>query len=373
MASHSFRILINSIGTAQPATSAAIASGLGLPAATVIARLYSAPAVLIDGIDEAIARAMVKLLSSIGYEAEVQETTQPVPKKSALHDVSIYIKDARRFQHVLQTVIKFTGISEQDATRMILSPPGIILGSVSKATVTALAERLGADVSVLFSPSETALYSLFLSEDEGNIVHRRITQSLKSTGIKLHANTGLVASDIDHATARELWQRYQSSALLRIVNQDFLRFDLVLQPLLSISAEIGEGKPVLTAAQLDVLEQLAGIPPEMAEKVIQAAPITVMESVPNNELAAQMTVFSEAGLNVRANLITFQMLALKIQSLVDETTTAQALDGFNLRPPGNALPPTPFVISGVMPELKARMILAALEDTGAQVTLLEVA
>ena len=67
-----FRILIKSVGTARPSASAAVAKGLGLPASTVIARLYRAPAVLVDGIDEPVAERMAGFLGDIGYEAEVQ-------------------------------------------------------------------------------------------------------------------------------------------------------------------------------------------------------------------------------------------------------------------------------------------------------------
>lgn len=364
MANQQYRILIKSIGTAKPAASVAVASGLGLPAATVVSRLYSAPAILIDGIDEHIARGMVKLLNGIGFEAEAQDTTLPVPAASPLYDVAIYIKNARQYQHVIQTVAEFTGIVEDDATRMILSPPGVILGSVGKAAVDALSERLGPEVSVLSSQADTARYNLFLSEDTGATIHRRILQNLSHDELELCGTSGLIATNVDHATARELWQRHQSSGLLRIVNQDFLRFDLVLQTVVTTN--------VMTPEQMEALEKLAGIPSDMVEQVLQAAPITLLESVPGTELAQPMAAFAEVDLDVRADMITFQMLGLEILSLSDRASTVQSLESFGLHQQGKPLPRTPFSLPGVMPELKARIIRAALEDTGAEVTFMEV-
>lgn len=362
MGKQHFRILIKSVGTARPSASTAVAKGLGLPASTVVSRLYSAPAILIDGIDEAIARRMVTLLCDIGYEAEAQDSATPAPTPSPLYDVAIYIKDARQFQHVVQKLANFIGISEDDTTRMLLQPPGIILGSVSEAIVSTLSDQLGAEISVLSSQAEKARYDLFLSEDAG-IVHERIVQEISSAGLELCGASGLVATDVPHSTAQKLWQRHQTSGLLHVVNQEFLHFDLILQK------SVAESAP--DTGQIEVLEKLAGVPAEMAEEVLQAAPITLLESVPNKEVAHYLTIFAEAGLIVSANLITFQMLGVEVLSLSNRAALSQALEGFGLQKPGKPLPRVPFRLPGVMPELQARIIRATLEDTGARVALVE--
>lgn len=358
-----FRILIKSVGTARPLACAAVAQGLGLPASTVVSRLYRAPAILVDGIDELIAKRMASLLSDIGYEAEVQDTTTPAPAPSSLYDVAIDIKDTRQFQDVVQKLAAFVGISESDATRMILTPPAVVLGSVSNATVHAFSEQMGPNVSVLSSRPDTANYDLFLSEDSG-VVHKRILTDIASAGLKTCGTSGLVASHVDHATAKQIWQRHQASGLLRVVNQDFLRFDIVLQQ--SIENE------TLDTKQIEALERLAGVPADMTEEVLLAAPITLLESVPKAEVAQQLASFAEAGLTVRADLITFQTLGLEVLSLTNPVSLMQVLEGFGLYKPGQPLPRPPFRLPGVLPELQARIIRTALEDTGAQITFVEV-
>jgi hypothetical protein len=368
MANNQFRILIKSIGDAQPAASIAIAKGLNLPTAVVVSRLYSAPSILIDGIDEVTARGITKLLSGLGFEAESQDTTLPPPDAPVLYDVAIYIKDARQFQYAIEKISEFTGIIEDDAARMIMSPPGVILGSVSKATVDVLSKQLEPDISVLSSQPDMARYHLFLSKEGGETIHKRILQDLEHAELELCGTSGLVARDIDHSTARLLWQRHQASGLLRIVIQDFLHFDLVLQ-----KSEINEKLPPaqLAPAQVEALEKIVGIPADMAEDVLRAAPITLLESIPQTEITPLMTAFAKTGLTIQANLITFQMLGLEVQSLTDPVSTQQALEGFGLHHQGTPLPKPPFVLPGVMPELQARITRAALEDTGAQLSYVE--
>jgi len=280
-----------------------------------------------------------------------------------LYDVAIYIKTASYFQHAVQTVAAFIGITEEDASQMILSPPSVILGSVSKATVDALSRQLGSEVSILYSQPNTAQYHLFLSEDSGATIHRRIIQDLNNAGLELSATSGLVATDVDHATAQKLWQRHQASGLLRIVNQDFLRFDLILQ-----NNKKGDSP---NSAQIDVLEQQAGIPVDRIEDVLAAAPITLLESVPHAEVRQNMAVFADVGLEVKATLITFQMLGLEILSLSDQLSTMQVLKHFGQYGDNQVLLRPPFVLPHIMPELQARIIRGALEDSGAEVAFVE--
>lgn len=358
-----FRILIKSVGTARPSASAAVAKGLGLPASTVIARLYRAPAVLVDGIDEPVAERMAGFLGDIGYEAEVQGMAEPAPAPAALNDVAIYIEDARQFQPVVEKLASFLGVSEADATRLILTPPGVVLGSVSDATVSAFSEHMGAGVSILSSQPEKACYDLFVSDEKG-MVQSRILADMASAGLECCGDAGLMAVNVNHASAQDLWRRHQASGLLRVVNQDFLRFDLVL-------CEVaGNGAPV--QEQIEILERLAGVPSQLAAEVLQAAPVTLLESVPSADVAAPMAEFAAAGIKLRADLITFQVLGLNVLEIPDTIRLTKVLEDLELLKPGELLPRPPFRLPGVMPELQARITRTALEACGARIALVEV-
>ncbi len=359
-----YRILIKSVGSAPPATAAALAKGLGLPTATVISRLYRAPAILVDQIDKPTAQQMLALLSEIGYDAELQPTSSAAPDLAPLYDVAIYITEARQLPHAVTTLANFGGLSEADASNLIMSSPGVVLGSVSEATVRAFAEQMGDGVAIVSSQPKTAHYHLFLA-DGPSLVRTRIIEAITEAGIPTVDDSGLIATDLDHTTAQTLWQRYQASGLLRIVNHDFLRFDLVLQE--------SQGSNDPTPQQLAALEQLAGVPAELTEAVFRSPPITLLEAIPHAEIGERMAAFDAVGLSLRAELITFQNLGLQVLSLSDQAELQRTLEGFGLHQPGSNLPPPPFQIPGVMPELQARILRAALEDAGARIAFAEAA
>jgi len=365
MTTHQVRILITSVGTARPSASAVIAKGLGLPVSTVVSRLYSAPTTLIDKVDESIATQMINLLVSIGFTAEIQSLDEPAPEPATLYDVAIYIEDARRFQHAVKTLSEFTGINETDASHMILSPPGVVIGSVSKVTVQTLSDQMGEKISVLSSPANTALYSLFLNKEPTKAVELRILEDIKKAGYAIGNSNGAIAADLDHITAKNLWQRYQSTGVLQIINQDFIRYDLILQkPKIDLP---------LNSVQIQVLKDLAEVPAEIAEEVISSAPITLLESIPKTQVEHYIKTFAEKGINVIASMITFQLLGLEVISISDRVALSNVLQSFGLHQNGQTLPAIPFQTPGAIPELQARIICSTLEDTGAEVNLVEVA
>jgi hypothetical protein len=359
----SYRILVHSIGTAKPAACAAIAKGLGLSVAAVVARLYRAPAVLVDGIEQSVAQQMTGLLQEIGYQAEVQSMQQAAPPPSRLHDVAVYPKDPDYLISTAKSIAEFIGVPEAETLQMLLTPPGIVLGSVSEATVQAFTAQLGEGASIVSSVTETATYELFLGDAPG-LVRARLLADLRDNNIQLLGETGLVATGVEHATARALWRRHQASGALRVVNRDFLRFDLVCE-------QVANGFDLATPQQIDCLQSIAGIPAEMVDQVLHALPLTLLEAVPNGELETAMRALTEVGLVMRADLVTFQMLGLEIVAISDATATLNTLLSHGLLEPGDALPRTPFQLPAKLPELYAKMIKSSLQNSGADVDFVE--
>jgi len=358
-----YRIVVNSIGSARPAASAAIAKGLGLAASTVVSRLYRAPAILVEGVDHNVARQVTNLLCDIGYQAEIQDLTQPVPPRSPLYDVALYVEDADAFLPTVKAISKFIGMPEADASTMLMMPPGIVLGSVSKATVEAFRQHLDEGVSMVSSIADEASYDIFLG-DVAEIVSRRILSDLRDANITPISDSGLVAAAVDHQTAQALWRRHQASGAMRVVNRDFLRFDLVC-------TDIESGFETASPQQIECLERVAGIPADLVPEVLNSLPITLLEAVPNGAVEQRMTELAEVGLVMRADLISFQLLTLEILSISQPAATLSALTGYGVFKQGAGLPRVPFKLDGVMPELQARLLKAALEMSGAEVDFVE--
>jgi len=352
------RILIKSVGSAKPSSASAVATGLGLPAATVVSCLYRAPAILVDKISVSIANNLKGLLCDIGYDVEIQGTDDPTPEPAQLFDVAVYINNERKLTKVTESIASFIGMSEEDASKALLNPPYIMLGAVSQATVDALRNMIEGDALLVASEQGGACYDLFLSEGGSDVVIRRIHEDLANADITLSAESGLIASDIDPKRIEPIWNRYRASGLLRMINRDFLRFDITLQNLES----------PLNSEQKQRLQQLVGIPADIIDEVCDSTPVALFESVAYHELDSLMQAFSQDHLPVQADLITFQMLGIEIKRADNLPKMINVLHGLGVSGLNEHIS-LPFRLPNDYPELQARVIRSTLEDLGVDAAL----
>lgn len=357
------RIVVQGIGTARPVAAAAIAKGFGLPAEKIVACLYRAPAVLVDGLTPEVAARLLDLLSGIGLEVGIEAHDAPPPPPSPAHDVAIYVREAAMAPAVAEAVATFLGIAAERAMEMLLNPPGLVLGEVSEATVAALSQQIPADAAeVVASRSDRAAYDLFVA-DAPTMVLEGLHRDLTARGIAALGRDGLVASGLDYATGRTLWRRHQASGAVRLVNQDFERFDLVLTGT--------EGVP--GPEQHTALTELAGVPEDLTAAVLDDLPMTLEEGVTRADADRALPAYASAGLRVAAELVSFQHVGIEIVSSTAPRETAEALTALGLAAPGKPLPRLPHRAVAAVPELQARMLRAALEQTGATIAFVEAA
>ena len=348
------RIQVNGIGRATPAAAAAIAKGFGLPAEKVVSCLYKAPSILVDSIPGPVAEQICDLLQGTGLDAEIQPQEAPLPAAAPLHDVAIYVHDATATPEIAEVLAAFLGVPPSRAMEMLLCPPGLVLGDVSSATVEALENQLPDDAAELVaSRADAARYDLFVM-DPAPVVLNALVRDLTAHGREPMGSEGLIATGLDYNLGRTLWRRHQASGAVRLVNQDFQRFDLIL-------------RDAPEEADRADLTELAGIPAEMLDMVIANAPITLEEGLRHRDLADRLALYARAGFIVEARMISFQHLALNILDAPDHRETAAAMSSLGLIDTDAPLPRLPYRTEGVMPELQARVTRAALEQTGATV------
>ncbi|GGB86564.1 hypothetical protein GCM10011352_10570 [Marinobacterium zhoushanense] len=357
-----YRLVVCSIGQATPASAKSIALGLGVPVQRVLDALYRAPAILVDNIPFDTAQQMQDLLDTLGYDTRVEHCQQPSAVQAECFDIAAYITDEQHYDRIVAELARFLGTDESEASRLLTTPPGIVIGNVTQATLDALTGRLGEGVELIASNPATALYDLFLAVDSADQA-RRTCQELRRRGYSLIADQGCVLIDMSKPEADRLWSSFQRANTLRVINQDFLRFDLVL-------TEPGSG---LSDAAHRVLSELAGIPDHIIPRLFEATPVTLVEALPKGQLERFMLAFSEAGLSVRADLISFMHLGLKITRTAQPSLLNQTLRSLGLLDTKrNHLPELPFQLPCVLPELQARVIRYALRTAGTEAELVEV-
>lgn len=355
------RLVVTSIGAASPAMAAAVARGLGTPVPQVVTALYRTPAVLVDRAAPATARQMAALLSGLGFRAHAEAESCPPPPPPHLRDVALHLAEPRAAQAAARALAAFTAMAEAAALEMILTPPGLVLGAVSDATADALAARLPDGVELTRSRPEEACYHLFLL-DGSAVLRQRLMADLAKLGVPPDAPPGLVAPDVSHGTARDLWRRHGAGGLLRVVNTDFLRYDLVLEAAPAGAAQ----EPAVQAA----LFSEAGMPAEFVPDVLAALPVTLSEGVAHRDLGQRMAALASTGLSVRAELATFQLPGLRIEGADDRAELAATLRALGCLALDAPLPRLPFDLDGQLTEPRARFVAAQLADAGARVRVL---
>lgn len=330
------RIVLTSIGTASPADAARVAVGLGVPVPGVVTAFYRAPAVLVDRVAEATADNMAELLRSMGCEVCVEPVDAVLPEQGTLFDVAVRVLDESAFEDVADALAGFIASSAEEARRLLLATPALVLGGVTEPTVAALRARLGEVAHVMISDPEVARYDVLLADGAG-IQRDRVRADLLEWGHDPSPEGPWLLRDLTKAQADRVWATHRRVSGLQVANQDFYRFEVVL--------ETG-GQARSTAASQALIA--LGVPEGLVGDVLAAAPIGVADELDHDQALAAVAVLTQAGLEAHADLTTFLHLGVRVT------------EGAGLSR-----------ILGPWPELTARVFCAQLRRSGGVAELID--
>lgn len=338
-------LLITSIGGASPKAASVLSQALDMPVETVVDALYRAPARLLAGLPAADAAHLAGVIQTLGVEVAMTPAG-PAPARAPSMDLAGELVDLDAADAVAQALGRFLGMEPSAALGLLLTPPGVILGNVTQATVSALEAALppGA-VRLTASRPDTAGFALFasgLSPLQAGILRPRLP-----AGAEIASGGSATVFDLTRTEADALWRRLKAPEQVRIVDQAFLRFAIEL---LAAPADGAEA-----------LEALAGVPAEDYDLLRQALPVPIEAGVTFADLEDRMAAYETAGLRVRAELETFALQALDILSAPAEALAALDLPG-----------PAPLT-TAPMPRPHARLARRRLEAAGAEVLFAETA
>ena len=336
-------LLVTGIGGATPKAASVLSQALDMPVETVVDALYRAPARLLAGLPAADATHLAGVIRTLGVEVAVTPAG-PAPARAPAVDLAGELIDLDAADAVGQVLGRFLGMEPSVALDLLLTPPGVILGNVTEATVRALEAALPADaVRLTASRPDTAGFALFasgLSPLQVGILRPRLP-----AGAEIAAGGSATVFDLTRGEADGLWRRLKAPEQVRIIDQAFLRFSIELVAAPDDAAE--------------ALEALAGVPVDDYDLLRQALPVPIEAGVAFADLEDRMAAYEAANLHVRAELETFAHQALDILS-----APAALLAEFGLAGPAPlATPP--------MPRPHARLLRHRLEAAGAEVLFAE--
>lgn len=346
-----YRVVIDSIGKATPVASKVLSEALQLPSELVFQALYQTPSVMLDGTEKETAEETAKLLRQLGLEVTVQNQNEPAPEKAEKVDVAVYIPDASMLPAVCKALSDFLGCPSQDALGLLLEEPAVVLGDVSPNTAQALSERLPAEVMI--SDPKKASYTLMVKEAD-RLLLNQLQKYISQRGVKGDVNTQKTIPHLDYASSQEIWRRFQSTGAVKIINESFERYELLLT---AADREHPEMRSKLM--------EYTGMPEDIVDEVLEQLPIQLEASLNTADLQEYLSKYSAAGMSCEVKRVSHKPYRLIIQRMGDMNKAKKILARMM---PEETLPrttATPWVAPEPLNDVMVRYAIAQLEQIGA--------
>ena len=346
-------VVVTSVGRARPSAAVAVANGLGVPVDRTLHAIYRAPSLLVANVEREVAEKLCTLLAEVGLDTMLTDSP-PADAERELVDVALHIRDPARAYEIAEAVAGFCACDGARALSLITTPPGIVLGGVTRPTVAALERHLPDGAAELVASDPRAARYMLVYVGDSRTVRAQVEAALAGRDLDVDGAGDVLSSDLGFDDAQALWATFGRSGAVRLVNRDFLRFEIWLDGALD-----GVGDE---ASRSGALAAHAGIPADRVASLLGRLPFVVEDGVAHGALEARMRLYAEAGLKVRAELTTFQKVALELVAANDPHRVAGAAARLGF--PERLVPPC---ITAAMPEAHARIARAVLEAAGGEV------
>lgn len=280
-------VIIHSIGDSNPSAAKILSDALGIPVEAVVKGLYHTPTVLFSGIEEDFAQQVLGLLNQLKMDAVVQLDSEPIPEKEDPVDVGIYVEDIASLPAVVKELSIFLGCSQDEALKLLMNDPAVVLGGVSVATAEALERRINAEV-VIVHPEEE-LYDIEVVEQDRMLIHQ-LKNYLKYLKIPYDEKEELkLVPALSYEACQQVWTKFQSTQMLKVINKGFQRFEILLN-------EVDLNHP----NALQTLEIEIGIEANEVHELIPHLPVQIIASIRYHEVENKLSELQNNGLSCSA-------------------------------------------------------------------------
>lgn len=311
-----YNVIVESVGTANPVVSKILSESLNVPVEMVSKAIYTAPAVLFHNIDEDLANRATDLLTQMGLQISLKPEGEAVPGATHLVDVGIYVNDISQLPLVCQQLRTFMGCEIKEALALLMNENTIVMGNISMATAEALSQRIDAEVMVC-DPNKD-LYTIEWTDNGDRILNAQFIDFLKILKINTEdvMNTKQV-ENIDYETTQKIWLRFQSGKNIKIINQSFLRYEIILE---KADTNHPEYKTILI--------QEVGMPEKIIPQVLSNLPVQLHESVVFSRALELSEQYRAAGLECSVLPVYKGDYHLSIQHIADLEKTKTILSDY---------------------------------------------
>lgn len=290
-------VVIKSVANARPGAVMALAEAFGLAREAVAFAVYNAPYPFLKNLDETTAAKAQNLLNELGFETGILNDDEPLPKTERGLDVAVYIHEPEKIFGVAAQLADFLGLTKEQAVRLLMQYPAVVLGNVSLHTAQALQNKIDAEVMV--SNPRKATYTIMFSMPEMTSEDKQeILFSCQSLGLQVK-NDRITGISFD--TTQEFVKRCRCKEAFRILNEDFTRYRVMLT----------EYEQTADGAS-EFLKSHVGMPDEVIAILPDNLPVYLMDSLSGHAAAEFIAKARQAGLRCIAEPIPFDFYRLKI-------------------------------------------------------------
>ena len=307
-------VIISSIGNAKPSIVPVLSEVFGTSTDIATRMIYTAPTALLHHIDMDLAQKTHDLLTTLGLEVTVQDSTEPLPNVSEIYDLAVYIENPLLLPLVSNQLSEFLGCAEKEAFNLLLNEPSVVLGGVSMATAEALTKRI--DAEVIASNPKTDYYTLKIKSKDPSFL-AQLQATLKNLGIPISLKKTKILENLDYKTSQEIWRRFNPPNQIQIINQSYQRYEIILED--------------LDTSQLhyrNALHDLVGMPLDIIDDVLDNLPIQLDESVNKTILYEKLALYNKAGFKCLIKPIPFGVSILSIEEIQDIENTHHIIKQF---------------------------------------------
>lgn len=304
-------ILIQSIGTAKPGITKVLAEAFEVNHQLLTQMIYNAPSVFLHKVDDDTANKAEALLTKLGLEVLVQNADATLPSPTDKLDLAVYIQEPNKIQQIAKELAEFIGINEKEAFGLLIQDPSVVLGGVSYNTALALDKRI--DGEVMVSNPRQATYTILVKDFTPTFINE-FGLMCQSIGFNLDQNK---ISGLTHSQAQKLWTKVQDLQKIKLINEDFIRFKIILNAF-DVDNELS----------VKFLNEQIGMPKELISRLKDHLPLEIVESIASCKVEPYLELTNKAGLMCEEEVIPFEQYKLNIQNITHKKQVENTLDQF---------------------------------------------
>lgn len=304
-------ILIQSIGTAKPGITKILADAFEVNHQLLTQMIYNAPSVFLHKVDDETAHKVKNMLTELGLEIVVQKADDTIPAPTEKLDLALYIQNPLKIQKIAQQLSDFMGINEKEAFELLIQDPSVVLGGVSQNTALALEKRI--DAEVMASNPRKATYTILVKDLTPTFLNE-FGVLCQNAGHKLYQNK---ISGLTHTKAQKLWTKVQDPQKIKLVNEDFIRYRIILN---SFDSE--------NEVSVKFLKEQIGMPTELIGRLEDHLPLEIVESIAKCKVESYLKLTKEANLDCQKMINSVDQYQLQIQNIIQKKEVEKTLDMF---------------------------------------------